>query len=621
MQQSRPQGSLYGKNTLGGAVVVETQKPNLTDTTGFAEGTIGNSGILRAKGAISTPIADGVAVMLGGRAKHANAFDYNVTTGKRPPDTDGWGLIGAVRYAKDDLEININGDYDDLKNSGPLYHTVRFRDSFQYSSLFTPRAPLPTRPLLDLGPRELVTDTLSSNYASNIDGYENRTVHGLTANISYDFAAFTLKSTSSWRGFELDALSNVGSVGLPLFNVLTDIEQDQYSQEITLVSESGKRFEWILGALYYHEVFTYVQDSIDFRGRLTNNVGGDNAGITPTVTNVNARQPTDTFAVYGQVGYRLTDALKVTVGLRYARDKRASNKIQTSTINFGKPTQFNPVIFPGTTVTNPITTNESATWDDLLPEAVIQYEINDDVSIYAKANKSYRPGGYSPQRTATAPTRFEKESSWTYEAGLRTKAFDGRATFNLTGFYTQWKDQQVQVIAQTEFAVANNDAHMAGLELESRFEVTPEFQAGLALAWLPKADYSSGLLQVRDVVTGIGRNIPAKGNRMPYASKWSGSVFGQYKKEFGDGWELMLRADVSNMSSQFRIAGNPEIVSPSFTSLDSRVALTKGAYSIAFWGHNLLNERYYGSTTSLPFADSTPISDPRTYGLTIGVRY
>ena len=616
-----PQGSLYGKNTLGGAIVIETQKPDLNETTGFAEATIGNSETMRVKAVVSTPISDGFAIMLGGRVKHANSFDYNITANKRARDTDAWGLIGALRFAKDDLEININGDYDDLQNAGPIYRTIRFRDPFKYYTLFKPPAPPPARPLLAPGPNELLTDTLSSDYTSNVDTYENRITHGLTANINYDFDAFSLKSTSSWRGFELEALSNNGSTGLAVFNVFGDMKQNQYSQEITLISESGSRFEWILGALYYHEDFAFYQHSIDFRGRLTNNVGADNVGVTPTNTNIDADQSTDTFAAYGRLGYQLTDALKVTVGLRYARDKRTSDKVQTTLINYGKPNQAIPPIFPGTTVANPIVTNESGTWDALLPEAIIQYDASDDISVYAKVNKSYRPGGFSPQRTATAPARFEKETALTYEAGLRTKAFDNRATFNLTGFYTQWNDQQVQVIADTAFAVSNNDAHMIGIEFESRFELTHEFQAGLALAWLPVAEYDSGLIQIRDSVTGIGKNILAKGNRMPYASEWSGSIFGQYETNLGDDWEILLRADLSNNSSQYRIAGDPTIIASAFTSLDSRIALTKGPYSVALWGRNLLDKRFFGTSVSLPFGDTTPISDPRTFGLTIGVRY
>lgn len=611
-----PQGALYGRNTLGGAILVESRAPSLTKTEGFSDLSAGNYGAFGAKGRLSTPLSDQFAISLGGRYSTHNGYFTNVHDGERVGGKSSYAFIGGLRFESGPVKFVLNADYDKNTSDGTVFKMVRFRDTFNGA----PPAPA-VPPLMTVGDDQRVSDLYSYDVNLNRPGFESRELYGVTGNLSVDLDAVLIKSTTAWRGFTIDYGVDSDGSSADIFFFEHDQKQHQFSQEVTVSSNSNGAFEWIAGASYFYERFRYDLVPLDYQARVLNVKPLFLAGLTPIADVTKTDETTDSFAAYGQAKVKFSPTFSATAGLRYAYDRRSIKKSETLYLLYGTPGQFAPPALPPALPVNPVLVDRSDHWDELIPEVILQWQPSQNLNAYAKATRSYRPGGYNESPTLSTDVLFRKETAWQYEVGLRGSTSDRTLSWGLTGFYIDWKDQQVNVVGAIGFVTANANSHSAGLEADVRWSPTRNLTLGGAVSWLADAQFDDGILSVRDPVTGVASNVDVSGQRLARAPKWSGSVYADYSIPVGADSNLRFRTDFAFKSSERTIQGRSDMISPAFGKLDARISYESGGLTVSVFGKNLTNDNFLTFAQSVATFDLVSISDPRTFGASVGFRF
>tara|TARA_B110001454_G_scaffold214930_1_gene235509 strand:+ start:536 stop:2830 length:2295 start_codon:yes stop_codon:yes gene_type:complete len=611
-----PQGALYGRNTLGGAILVETRAPSLERPEGYIDLSVGNYSAVNAKTRLSAPLGDKFAVSLGGRFLDRNGYFRNLNDGKRVGENSAHAVIGAFRYQNGPVNFVVTADYDRTKSDGSILKLVRFRDTFNG---FAP-APAVPAPLV-IGPTQRVANVFNHDVNLNRAGSEDRELYGVTANLTLDLDAVTIKSTSAWRGFNIDYAADSDGSAADIFFFLQEQKQRQVSQEITLSSNNDGRLEWILGGSYFHERFKFNLVPLDVEARVLNIKPLFLAGLVPIADVTRTDEKTESIAAYGQLKYKFASSLSATVGLRYAHDKRSIDKSETLNLLYGTPAQVAPPALPPALPVNPVTVSQSDSWSELIPEAILQWQPSKNLNAYIKATRSYRPGGYNEGPALTTNILFRKETAWQYEAGVRGSSADRSVSWGLTGFYIDWKDQQVNVVGAIGFVTANANSHSMGLEADMRWNPVRNLTLGGAVSWLAEAQFDNGTLSVRDPNTGVAANVNVAGQRLARAPKWSGSAYGNYVVPLQNGADLNFRLDYALKSAERTIQGRSDLISPTFGKIDARISYEQNGLTLSVFGKNLANDSFLTFAQSVATFDLVSVSDPRTFGLGLSYRF
>ncbi len=583
-----PQGALYGKSTLGGAVIVTTRAPldewHANGSLGF-----GNYGAKDVRGTVTGPlIARKLDVLVSGYyAKNDGTF-WNGFLNRHVNFKESYGFQGTLKAEiSDRFSLSLSGDYN---------HDSR--DIGNYKSVFNslPQPPGGLAPGL--------TNTSSTNV---LDPTLIK-IYGVNLTAKYDADAFTLTSISAYRGYNSDAVRDADFSGANATIYQNIQRQRQYSQDIFLSSPTSGRFSWIMGAQYYYS-------TISLAGLSTDYVGNNLLPFPPSAAPVNLilsvpLYKTYSVAAYAQADYRLTDTLKIAAGIRYSNDHREFEKTEA----VYRADMTAPALL--------FNYNQRGTWSALTPEASISYQPIPEILAYAKYSRSYRPGGFNVNGTFS-PTQnaFGKEGANAYELGVKTRFLDGRATVNLTAFQLDWQNQQVSYTGTLGFTTGNTNSRSRGVELEA--SLTPV--EGLKLdgnVYYLDATFGPTLQNYRDPVTRAGSIVQVGGTPLLYSPKWSASGAATYTTALSGDWGLLLRASANYRSSIYIIPARKDLVGPGYTRIDLRAEVNyNNKYYLAFYAKNLLNEFSYYFAQTLARVDGVGVTEPRTYGAQLSFRW
>lgn len=481
-----PQGTLFGKNSTGGAVVVKTIKPQLDTFSGKAAATIGSYGTRDIKGAINIPvIEDKLAVRLVGAYNYnkgymRNGHPYGPLTNVVDPDF--LGVSGEGDGARE------GGDNAFAGRAKVLWQaTDRFSVLFQYEILRDKTeapAAVDETPAGDmsflwniLGITQQVDDPLKAGgfsrkpdqYVSGGRAYIDADGVHLNMNLDTDFGTFT--SVSGYRKqdwFNASSVSGhgalVGADGdrLSLFDVANNHVRKTAQQELRFTSDFSGPFNFVSGVFYQYDTISYcVSQSAGFLDLVGSSTPfgrhNDNAHVLCN------GQKTRSVAAYIEGTYDITDRLKATGGFRYTWDRKRWQGRQQAYVQdiLNDPNATWQDIdllelanfdrFPAGVVTL------REKWDDPSYRFILSYEASDDIFAYASYSRGFKAGGYNTQigtfapfgnnldafAAAAFPTDPEKADS--YEIGVKTQFFDNRVRFNLTGFWVDYNDLQKQI--------------------------------------------------------------------------------------------------------------------------------------------------------------------------------
>jgi iron complex outermembrane receptor protein len=614
-----PQGTLYGRNTVGGAVNLITRKPS--DKFGIeATASYGNYDYYRGRISVDTGELgnSGITAKLsylhrqrGGYVDNLNAPD------RKDPGADNTDAFRvAVAYDHDGpFRANYAFDFSDVRGIIPFSQlaaaTPNVVDYFSASPRVGGTAFIPPSQRR-LGEARPDVSTF----------YDRNTSH--TLNLELDVAQDTvLRSITGYRTWKDrlrngDLDGNSGQRGLvvspapagvkpiQLFGANSDRKQHQISQELNLIGAVGDRLTYVVGAYYFREraeefnpqAFTFVT-SIPGLG-----LAGVNLTSTPDYSHVSSSE-----AAFGQITYKLTEQLRLTGGLRYTHDRKKLVQV----------TPFPRVLSKGF---------NKANW-----AATIDYQATPNILAYARVATGYKAGGFSAR---SANDGYDPETLTSYEAGLKTDLFDRRLRFNATLFYMDLKDKQInqfQAGSGGALSITTNaaQANFKGVELE--IDAVPV--RGLRLNGnFGYVDRNFDRFVVLNPTTNVFEDVSDEAH-FNYAASTTYNVGAEYTAPGPiAGGQLSLRVDYTYRSQiYFNVVPSltlfdQQIKSPGFGLLDGRVSLAdlpigRVTAMLSLWGKNLTNKNYRTSGTdfgSLGFAVNT-YGEKRTYGVDLAVKF
>jgi iron complex outermembrane receptor protein len=634
-----PQGTLYGRNTIGGAVKYVTKRlPQ--EFALSARATVGTYDQADGVVTVSAPIGD--IVRVGGSVARLSrgGFGDNLTTGLENYNKDEWAARGTLELGGygAPVSVRISGDYSRDKSDPRGGHRI-----------------IPG--LLSGAP---VLDNVFDTRGGLVDPKQDIEAYGLAMNISVDLSdSLTLRSISAWR--KDDTLTPIDFDALPAADV--DVPggyfNEQVSQEVQLLVDAGP-FSGMVGAYYLDA----TADTL-FDVRLFTTLSGLTAFT-------NAAVDTETYAVFGDFTYDLSEKLSLSVGGRYTWDKRTANILRQNYLGGGSP------FFGGAGVAfGAASTNFSGQRDfkKFTPRVSLSFKPTPDDNIYASFSQGFKGGGFDPRGVgANAPDlngngirgendevaaflSFRPESVDSYEVGYKGNAFDGGLTYALAGFYADYTDVQIPgsvaciVSGLPSFCGVTSNAGKAtfkGVELEFNARLGESVARDgdrlnlLGAVGYIDAQFDQYISNIASVPTDVAafrdvQNTPS----------WTASATLAYMTPVGAG-RLNLGTTVSYRSSttQFEIP-NPYIDQSGYALVDASLVYTApdDRWSIGLYGKNLLDKEYKTSgysfiagnaTTGVPILGGTglPVAslgregtltafygNPRQVFLTAGVKF
>ena len=446
-----PQGTLYGKNTIGGASSIITRRPG-QDPHGLFQVTAGDYGQLESRIAASGPLTDTLAI--GGVLFGASRDGYvtNPVTNEEYNNRNAWG--GRFQAAWDpasNFNVDFSVDYAEEDNALTMGQAV--------SSLTTiVGVPIPAGAV----PSPLPEFNFTARATPGLPNSSEMTHWGSSLRASWELSDnLTLRSISAYRNLNYTDYVDIDATFLELGDVLVDVDQDQVSQELQAIWE-GDRWTTIGGLFYLRENVGSHQEAYadDLLGTF---LGGGT--FTRTVDD---DLQTTSMAAYVNATYQLTDRLSVSGGLRYTEEEKDYFRT-TSTFSSNALFTANPARPP---------VNINDTWDDISGLISIDYQLTDDFLLYGRVAQGFKSGGFNGRANnpgEEAP--YDPETVTSYEAGFKSDWFDNTLRANFAVFYNDYRDFQARVsnlttdpgsgLPSIELTVLNaGQLEISGAELE-----------------------------------------------------------------------------------------------------------------------------------------------------------
>jgi iron complex outermembrane receptor protein len=605
-----PQGTLFGRNTSGGAVNFVPKRPE-AGTLVSAELGYGNYDTIEARG-----VVNGGSERLAGRVsvshREHSGYSENIATGDELDDEDNWSVRGQVLFAPGDRNrLLLSYDYVHDTGAGNARVPYPVFDTGQVGAANL----LALAALRALWPQGSDLRESHSDPAS----YQRRTINGVAVRHEHDSDYGTWTVLGGWRAVDLawyedlDGLKPYGNppvappfpppYGWVLRNRdVVDEDAEQYSLEMRLASPVDSAVKWVAG-LYWFTEQVRRDESFDSQFSLLRAAGG-NVTFDQDVDS-------DTYAAFGQLTWPVTDALGVTAGLRYSEDRKRAHQQAVNNVP-GDPTPGIP-LFPG----QPYDVEAQDSWTATTGKLGVDYRLDADRLLYASASKGFKSGIFPSQNNvvnavgeATPP-----EEVWSYEVGAKTEWFANRLRVNLALFLMDYTDLQLfRLDPQLRLVTFTEDTKNQGAELELLAAPVDGLDLGLNVAYL-SAEVDGGIND---------------GAALPRAPEFAVGTFAQYAMPLGAN-QLSFRVD-AKWTDDYRTeiayhTGNAaaDVASwrvtevEGYTLIDARIAFdwTEKNLEFAVWGKNLGDETY--PTNIIPFLGNgfSIFGAPLTYGVSV----
>jgi len=623
-----PQGTLFGKNVIGGAVSLITKKPS-EDTELKLQGTVGNLNAITVRGLASGEIADNVYGKVSFSSRRRDGYVDSLID-QFPaffPDVSG-NLLGdfeqhdvntdsfraALRFTPSDtLEINLTANRSSMDRAGPSY--------------------------LSIGPAGIpfsADSSLVPNYGDDIHenfvddpGFSRSDIWGVTARFDWDITeSISLTSLSSYRKVEADqqwflstpelSALRLSQSAVPLYligsNDYSD-DSDTFTHEFRFTG-GNDRWHWVAG-LYYMNEQTDRNETAPIGLSFSDGAGGV-AFSLPIIDGGDLQEnETDSYSVFGQFTYNITDRLAVTLGGRQTDEEKDISRL-------GTPTATSPNrIFDFKTGND---------WDSFTGKFGLEWQVTDDHFLYLTVSEGFKSGGYQGAAATEliAITPFDPEEAILYEIGAKTEWWDNRIRLNAAVFYTDYTDLQILQLLVEEDApfgtggqlITQNaaDAEIEGVELE--FTIIPFDNLTIQGSYTHlDTEFANFFTPAgfRPPDLGAGTTTDRAGNPLRNAPDNAYNVLVRYDMEVAGG-SLSLQADFRHKDIAYQ---DPDVFEwaavPEYDVVDLRATYLwpSGNIETTLWVRNAADEEYFLHNWPLQGSGQATPAPPRTYGLTV----
>ena len=621
-----PQGTLYGKNVVGGAINFITRKPTDEFRAG-AEAGFGNYGSFEVKANVAGGLGDGLSGSIAASARHHDGYARNTFTGNNVEDLDAYGVMAQLRYQPDDrLDILLTGDLTRRRGGGkwvdiqtPSDHNIPF-----------------VNPERRRGP-------------NNIDGKQDADLGGVHLSANYDTGAGTITSVTAYREGKFASVNNdagsfidftkmiygadgridFGAIDHSLFNddyYINDKDETakSFSQDLRFRSDFDGPFNLLAGLYYQHESV----DRTEIADYIFVEFYAQGKEIAET------RLKSDTWAAFAEGTFDITDTLGVTAGIRYTKDRKRFS-VYRETIGDFLGAEFED---ENGNFTRAFSASSKQSWDAWTPSVNLHWQPAKDVYVYGLVSKGYKSGGWNGENATNpgeARLAYDPEYAWNYELGTKTTWLDNRLRFNVTGFWTEYKDLQTQqfVIFDPNLPADNvisnaGKARVKGIELETALAPVDGVTLFANYTYMDAkitGDLISTELQY-DPSCFCSVPVPTnlKGNRLRRSPKNSFSVGGDVTVPVSSRINAFVRADY-NWTDDFFFdnENSPRTRQKSVGVLNGSIGIATedDKWELRLWAKNLTNELYESGKSDVIGSVLVSYNPPRTYGVTLRWKY
>ncbi len=591
-----PQGTLFGKNTVSGAINLVTKDPTEV-FEGELAATYGNEGQMKGQAYLSGGLTDTLFASVALTYDERDGLYRNTFLNSDTGDYDRISGRGKLRWLPTDaLEATVSFDYSKRESSEPV-------------GVEASLDPFVTRAGFDADDRtEFWGAALELNYALD-NGYE-------------------LVSITAYRDSEFYLLGDDDMTPLNIQISRFDEFNDQFTQELRIQSPSDRDFTWLAGLYYYDSERTTGRRAI-FEEDLYNVLIPALAPFAEALSGYGEIPSTleaTSYAAFVHADWALSEQLSLTFGLRYTQDEKTVDWRQNNVVNdpqtaaaleaaTGLPLTQAPGALFGAVNSE---VKDDRDEDDIAPMLSINYQFSDNTLAYARYARAAKSGGYNAEFMLAGLDNFEydQETVDSYELGLKTTALDDTLRINLALFQMNFDDYQV-------FQFLESASGATSLQLTNAGQVTTE---GLEaeLTWVPTQNLkfvANGTFidASYDEFENPGDGDSFTGNDLPYAPEVKYFLAVQYLLELGSG-SIAFDVDYTWVDEQFTDPSNSEVDKiDDYGLLGARVSYTPSAgnWELAVWGRNLTDEEYNKvNNDNFLGTPRTVWGDPQLYGAT-----
>jgi len=628
-----PQGTLFGKNTIGGAINLIAKRP--TDEFGgdirFSAGRYSHYSV---KGSVNLPLSDTL------KSRHTiyynteNGFVDRVLAGDRLGDEEVIAGRSIVEWTPaENFNALLAFDISRRRGTSAERNLVVFDPTSGLTPLWQGLVGDPAgiaAPAIVNGADRFT----SSGTGPNVDDHD---IWGLSGTFEWDLGEVSIKSITAYRSLDAEFARDGDNSPVQYVETHNFVDQSQFSQELQL---SGQAFDsalsWLVGGYFFDESATDSNDvrlasglfdafeglpaPVIFLGGPPGTSCAD-FGIVPGVVcaggmgnpvnvgfdldlDIFNEINTQSFALFTHDTLDLTDRLSVSAGLRWTYEEK-EYFLDHRRVNSGAS------IIPPTTV--------GEDWNAFLPKVSIDFQATDEIFTYVSASRGFKSGGFNGRPTTSAAVgSFDPEFVWAYEIGAKTELFDRRAVLNLSAFYYDYEDIQLTIISADTtgnlvLIVENaGTARTIGVEAEFQGRLSEYIRVDGSIGYLD-AEYknlnpgatvttANKLIRTPSITASLGASVD-----FPITNRWLGS----------------LRGDWSYRGAHFNDAPNtPALEQEAVSLFNARLSLTNedDGWTFAVFGTNLSNEEYITAGTSAITSFGTveaAIASPRRWGVSV----
>ncbi|WP_197493200.1 TonB-dependent receptor [Woeseia oceani] len=590
-----PQGTLYGRNAIGGSINVITKRPSESLEGAFSVD-LGSFDKRAVQAVISGPLSD----RLRGR--------LSVSDEKRDGYVRNLSNRGASSYVNADYTtIRAALDYD-LTDDVTVQFSAYYYDSFANSISFRRFNEYP--PLGESFSADFyvingagTNPTVSDRHTVKLNnpGETQDEAVGLSMDVIWELGDMEIRSMTSYNDSQTTRWADLDASDVLSVTTYTDLPMETFTQELQFLFQNDGAVSGQAGLFYYY------QDSPLFTEFANDNTV---ANLYDQTTPKSLFQETyswevKSLGVYGQIEYAFSDKLELAIGGRYTKDSK--DQLSISGGNFGGTLDLETVVV-------------DRSWEQFTYRAALNYQASDDAMLYASYATGYKAGGIF------ILSAYDPEYVNAFELGLKSDLLDGRMRLNVAAFHSDYEDKQERIRLLDEGVLTPGgmiqnvpNTVIRGVEMEGQALVSDRFSIDASLTW-QDSEYDGLIIQDSLGVDGL-QDIT--GNKLPNSAEWQAHIGLQYETDLDSRGTLQWRADMSYMGEREGGIHNYDFSTvPSYQWMNARLVWESQdqAWRADLYVKNVLDEvaltgRSKSSSDEFGYPDLGDFLPPRTYGL------
>lgn len=602
-----PQGTYFGRNSVGGAINVSTQKPT-NQFEGEVQLDYSSFDTKRVQGTLNVPIIDGIlAVRASGQYEKSDGNIKNINP--------------------------IGGGNDSKFYTGRIQARFTPTDAITWDFLYNySKETLGMRAGVPTG---FVTRTwagayygLPAGYVGDPDGVgffpenDNRVNFNrpqsvgtkydyMTSRLQWDLDVATLTAVVGHLKADVFNYGDVDGGSRDFFYEDLKLTRKSTSGELRLQSNGKNFLDWSIGTAYGKD--SGITDQRTYNGsEITFACPGGLPCEGLEVTGLDSNSATRYFALFGQGTLNFTDRLSFTAGVRYSWEKTrnyAEDRANASVVEVN---------------------DRSAAFEDISPKFTISYKANPSWLIFATASKGFKSGGTQTSSNGFLSNEFEPETLWNYELGTKFDLFDKRIRVDITGFYMDWKNVQQTINFQYnddgEFRSISGVANAASAE---SYGIEGSFDARITPQWSLSGQAGYNKTKFKDYPNALinGTEMDISGQPLVNAPKWTLGAQTQYSQPITDRFDAFGRVEWNyrsrTLSHQFGyLYTDSPFWAPSYNNVNVRLGVENDDFNVTFYVENLFKEKYYANAYDKAFYSGVQVEPSfRRFGVNVGYKF